>query len=34
MNDQRRHDDAPETDRRNANLILFAIFIVIVGGGL
>ena len=36
MSEQRRHDVAPQTDRerRNANLILFAIFVVIVGGGL
>jgi hypothetical protein len=36
MSDQRPRGDAPETDRerRNANLILFAIVIVIVGGGL
>jgi hypothetical protein len=34
MSDQRRRGDAPENDRRNANLILFAIFIAIVGGGL
>jgi hypothetical protein len=36
MSDQRPRGDAPETDRerRNANLILLAIFIVIVGGGL
>jgi hypothetical protein len=36
MNEQRRRDEVPETDseRRNANLILLAIVIVIVGGGL
>jgi hypothetical protein len=36
MNDQRPRDDAPETDaeRRNTNLILLAIVIVIIGGGL
>jgi hypothetical protein len=36
MSDRRSRDDAPETDRerRNANLILFAIFAVVVGGGL
>jgi hypothetical protein len=36
MRDRRSRDDAPETDRerRNANLILFAIFAVVVGGGL
>ena len=36
MSDQRSRDDAPETkrERRNANLILLAIFVVIVGGGL
>jgi hypothetical protein len=36
MSDQRSRDDAPETkrERRNANLILLAIFVAIVGGGL
>jgi hypothetical protein len=36
MSHRRPRGDAPETDRerRNANLILFAIFAVIVGGGL
>jgi hypothetical protein len=36
MNDQRRGDDAPETDseRRTINLILLAIVIVIVGSAL
>jgi hypothetical protein len=37
MNDQRsRDDDAPETDseRRTTNLILLAIVIAVVGGGL
>ncbi len=36
MSEGRSHDDAPQTDRerRNANLILLAIFVVIVGGGL
>jgi hypothetical protein len=36
MNDQRPRDDAPETDaeRRNTNLILLAIIIVIIGGAL
>jgi hypothetical protein len=36
MSDRGSRDDAPETDRerRNANLILFAIFAVVVGGGL
>ena len=37
MSDQRhRGSDAPESDRerRKANLVLFAIFIIIVGGGL
>jgi hypothetical protein len=36
MSDQRSRDDAPETkrERRNANLILLAIFVVIVGSGL
>jgi hypothetical protein len=36
MNEQRRRDEVPETDseRRNANLILLAIVIVIIGGGL
>jgi hypothetical protein len=36
MNEQRRRDEVPETDseRRNANLILLAIVIVILGGGL
>jgi hypothetical protein len=36
MSDQRSRDDAPETERerRKANLILCAIFAVVVGGGL
>ena len=36
MSAQRPREDTPPTgrDRRNANLLLFAIFITIVGGGL
>jgi hypothetical protein len=36
MKEQRRRDEVPQTDgeRRNANLVLLAIVIVIVGGGV